>query len=125
MPEEEVLDILGTVAESACLVQERFSRIKVPDDLVRSSEGLTILDAITMRLQVIGESVKRIRKMDFSLLETYPEIEWEKITRFRDLVSHHYDRVDHEIVFDICKVHIPRLIAVVERMRTSLSEDIS
>jgi uncharacterized protein with HEPN domain len=80
-------------------------------------------DAITMRLQVIGESVKKIQKDDPSFLSSYPEISWEKISRFRYLVSHHYNHVDHEIVYDICRSHIPDLIKVIDRMRASLSED--
>ena len=62
-----------------------------------------------MRLQVVGELLKKINKIDKSLLENYPEIEWDKIMRLRDIVSHHYEKVDHEIIFDICKTHIPRL----------------
>jgi uncharacterized protein with HEPN domain len=40
------------------MVQERFAAVGAPDDFVRTPEGVTLLDAITMRLQVIGESVK-------------------------------------------------------------------
>ena len=62
-----------------------------------------------MRLQVVGEMLKKMSKIDKSLLENYPEIEWDKIVRLRDIVSHHYEKVDHEIIFDICKNHITRL----------------
>ena len=33
-----------------------------------------------------------------------------------NLQSHHYDIVDHEIIFDICKNHIPKLAAVVHKI---------
>jgi uncharacterized protein with HEPN domain len=122
MHEEEIIDSLDLIVESAKLVRERFSKVGAPDDFVRTPEGVTLLDAITMRLQVIGESVKKIQKNDPSFLLNYSEIEWEKISRFRDLVSHHYSHVDHEIVYDICKSHIPRLIEIAERMRVSLSD---
>lgn len=88
MPEEDIIDSPDLITESAHLVQRRFLRIRVPDDFVRSPEGITLLDAITMRLQVIGESVKKIQKSGPSFLLSYSEIEWEKISRFRDLVSH-------------------------------------
>ena len=72
------------------------------------------MDAIAMRLQVIGESVRKIQKMDSSFLDPYSDVEWDKIARFRDLVSHHYDQVDHEIVYDICRAHAyPRTEAYV------------
>jgi len=90
-------------------IEKRFSGIRLPEDFVLSSDGVTLLDAVTMRLQVIGESVRKIQKMDPAFLNCYSDIEWDKLARFRDLVSHHYANIDHEIVFDICKVHIPKL----------------
>ena len=123
MSREEVLDSLELIDDSIGLVQERFSRIRVAEDFVNTSEGVTLLDAISMRLQVIGESVKQIQKRDALFLQRYSEIEWDKIARFRDLVSHHYQHVDHEIVYDICKTHIPKLREVVQKMRIALSEN--
>ena len=122
MSEEEIADTLDLMLESIILVQERFSTITEPEDFVSTSDGVTFLDAISMRLQVIGESVKRIQKNDLSFLGRYAEIEWDKIARFRDLVSHHYEHVDHEIVYDICQNHIPRLKNVIEKMIQGLSE---
>jgi len=66
--------------------------------------------------------VKRIQKKDLSLLNRYDEIQWDKIARFRDLVSHHYEHVDHEIVYDICQNHIPKLKDVIENMAKEISE---
>ncbi|MBW1725431.1 MAG: DUF86 domain-containing protein, partial [Deltaproteobacteria bacterium] len=54
-----------------------------------------------MRLQVVGELLKKINKVDNSILKNYPEIEWNKIKKLRDIVSHNYEKVDHEIIFDI------------------------
>jgi uncharacterized protein with HEPN domain len=116
MPEDEVLDILDLMLESIKLVQERFSRVGIPDDFVSTSEGVTLLDAISMRLQVIGESVKQIQKVNPVFLEKCSEIEWDKIARFRDLVSHHYEHVDHGVVFDICKRHMPKLGEVIQNL---------
>lgn len=125
MPEDEILDILDLMLESISLVQLRFTKIGESADFVTTSDGVTLLDAISMRLQVIGESVKRIQKMDLSVLNRYAEIEWDKIARFRDLVSHHYEHVDHEIVYDICQNHIPRLRDVIEKMAKELSEKVN
>jgi uncharacterized protein with HEPN domain len=73
-----------------------------------------------MRLQVIGESVRKIQKVDPSFLTHYSTIEWDKLARFRDLVSHHYANIDHEIVYDICRVHIPNLRATLLKIRSDL-----
>jgi len=122
MPDEELLDILGMIRESIRLVQDRFNHIKTPDDFCTSSEGTTLLDAIAMRLQVIGESVKQIQKLDAAFLNAYREIQWDKIARFRDLVSHHYENVDHEIVYDICRNHIPQLSIAIGKMLEGFKE---
>lgn len=120
MRRDEIIDVLDLMIESIHLVQERFSEIHVPDDFVLSPTGMTLLDAISMRLQVLGESVKRIGKLDPSFFGQYGKIEWEKIARLRDLVSHHYEQVDHEIIFDICHTHIPVLSGELRNIRDSL-----
>ncbi len=106
--------------ESIELIESRFSKIDVADEFVQSSNGVTYLDAISMRLQVVGESVRKIQKVEPSFLKPYSEIEWDRIARFRDFVSHHYNQIDHEIVFDICKVHIPQLKAALGKIRSDL-----
>ncbi len=122
MSEDEIVEILDVLLDSISLVQERFSKIAESGDFVSTSDGVTLLDAISMRLQIIGESVKKIQKKDLPFLNRYAEIEWDKIARFRDLVSHHYEHVDHEIIFDICANHIPRLREAIQKMSNELSE---
>jgi uncharacterized protein with HEPN domain len=122
MSNDEILDRLDLIAESIRLVHERFLKIRRAEDFVLTSGGVTLLDAIVMRLQVIGESVKQIMITNPSFLASYKELEWDKIAKFRDLVSHHYEHVDHEIVYDICDAHIPKLAKVVRQMRAVLSD---
>jgi len=122
MSEGEIIDVLDLIIESIGLVQSRFREIGDSDDFVSTSNGITLLDAIAMRLQVIGESVKRLQKKAPSLLDRYAGNEWGKIARFRDLVSHHYEHMDHEIVYDICRNHIPKLRDIIERLIKEVSE---
>ena len=111
-----VSDNLQIILESIILIEERFSNVDVPDKFVTSPEGVILLDAVAMRLQVIGELTKKISKIESSLLEEYPEIEWDKIIKLREIISHHYEMVDHEIIFDICKNHIPILKSTIEKI---------
>jgi len=62
-----------------------------------------------MRLQVVGELLKKIDIENSAFLKKYKEINWENIMRLPDIVSHHYEKVDHEIIFDICENHLPKL----------------
>jgi len=111
-----IQDNLQLIMESIVLIGNRFSTINSADDLVSSEDGVLMLDAIAMRLQVVGELLKKINKVDNSILENYPEVEWNKIMKLRDIVSHHYEKMDHEIIFDICKNHVPRLKSTIHKI---------
>lgn len=101
---EEIKERFQFILESIILIEERFSKIKLPDDLINSNDGIMILDSLAMRLQVIGENVKSVVKLDSKFLNNYPETDWEKIIKMRDVISHHYEGLDHEIIFSICKI---------------------
>ncbi len=36
--------------------------------------------------------------------------------KLRDIISHHYANVDHEIVYHVCRNHIPPLKRVVQQI---------
>jgi uncharacterized protein with HEPN domain len=116
MLEDVIRENLQIIIESIGLIEERFEKINSADDFVSNAHGTFVLDAISMRLQIVGELFKKIDKIDNSLLRRNPEIEWEKIMRLRDIISHHYEMIDHEIIFDICTNHIPKLKATVQRI---------
>lgn len=109
MYNEMLVEKLNLILESIGLIEERFMKISVPDDLVLSSNGVMILDSISMRLQVIGEQVKGIDKLEQQLFTRYPQVHWQNIMRLRDLISHHYQDIDHEMIFSICSNDLPAL----------------
>lgn len=104
-----LVEKLNLILESIGLIEERFMKISVPDDLVLSPNGVMILDSISMRLQVIGEQVKGIDKLEQQLFTRYPQVHWQNIMRLRDLISHHYQDIDHEMIFSICSNDLPAL----------------
>ena len=113
---ESIRDSLENIRTSIRLIQCRFAGISSPDDFLAEADGLFTLDAIAMRLQIIGENVKSLSKLAPELLDEYSEIEWQNIMRLRDLISHHYDVLDHEIIFDICSENMPPLLRMIEEM---------
>jgi len=76
-----------------------FSGILQPADFKDFPEGNRTLDAIITRLQALGENIKKI----------------EKIIKFRDFISHHYEKPDIEIVFEIYRDDIPELTISVQK----------
>jgi len=116
MLDDIVSENIRIIIESIELIENRFERIDLANDFVSSANGILILDAVSMRLQIIGELLKKIDKIDSNLFNKYPEVEWEKVMRLRDIISHHYEMIDHEIIYDICRNHIPQLKATVQKI---------
>ena len=109
MPDPLLADNLRGILDSIELITVRFARVDQVDDFVKNTGGTLLLDSICMRLQVIGELVKKIHKNNPEILSAYPQIEWSNIMKLRDIISHHYDHIDYEVIYDICKNHIPPL----------------
>ena len=116
MPDDFVIDNLHGIIDSIELVEIRFAGIAKSEDFVMNADGVLILDSICMRLQIIGELLKKIHKINPVIWERYPQIEWPSIMKLRDIISHHYNHVDHEIIYDICQNNIPALKKAVQQM---------
>ena len=122
MSDKALLASLDFILESINLITERFEDIKHPDDFVKTSKGKTYYDAILMRFQTIGEKLKTIRNKNPRLLEKYPEVSWNEIIRFRELISHHYEQLLHETVYDASKFDVPILKSAIEKIIAELKE---
>jgi uncharacterized protein with HEPN domain len=63
--------------------------------------------AVERQFEVIGEAMKRLTQADAEIAArmTYAE----RIIAFRNILAHGYDRVDHEVVWDIIETHLPVL----------------
>ncbi|TGK03007.1 DUF86 domain-containing protein [Leptospira langatensis] len=115
---EEFRDRLRFILESIHLVESRFRSIEAADDFISNEEGQILLDSISMRLQAIGENIKSINKHQPDLLLRYNSIDWTNIMRMRDIISHHYEGLDYEIIYDVCKEKIPDLkVAIVSLLQ--------
>ncbi len=103
------------IKEHILVCEQRFTGINKASDFVATPHGQLMLDAICMRLQVISELVKRHLKHNPDLSKNYPEIDWVRIIRFRDFISHHYEELDFEVIFGICKADLSKLKVVAEK----------
>ena len=116
MPDDFIIDNLQGILDSIELIETRFIGVANSDDFVLNAEGVLMLDSICMRLQIIGEILKKINKINPVIWAKYPQIEWPNIMKLRDIISHHYDHVDHEIIYDICQNNLPALKKAVQQM---------
>lgn len=77
-------------------------------------------DAVVRNLEVIGEAAKKIPD---EVRERYPDIEWKKISGFRDIAIHEYYNMDEEILWDVVKNRIPELLEQVTEILTEVDEE--
>jgi len=73
MDKKNTEELIEYILTSIDLIDERFESIKTRDDFLKDKIGLEKLDAISMRLQTIGEAIKNILKRDTLYLEEYAE----------------------------------------------------
>src|SRR6478672_8911712 len=93
---------LEDIAESCQRVRKYSSGLKFDQF---SSDERTI-DAIVRNLEIIGEAVKNLPP---ELTAARSEVDWKKIARFRDIIVHHYFKVDLDVIWDIVENKIEPL----------------
>ena len=109
MPDFVILDRFHRILDSIDLIKRRTEKVHKALDLVRPEDDSFLLDSIALRLQVIGEHVKKIDKLDATLFPEKLNLDPDPIIRFRDFISHHYEKTDYEIIFDIITNNLPEL----------------
>jgi len=90
-PQERLADIQQSAARAQRAV-DAMERARASHD---DDEELMAFDALLYRLLVIGEAVKALPP---ELLDREPEMPWREVARLRDLLAHHYYRVDPQII---------------------------
>lgn len=70
-------------------------------------------DAVLMNFVIIGEAVARLSD---ACKESAPQIPWDKIKGFRNIVAHDYFGVDAEEVWQIINNYLPGLKLGIEEI---------
>ena len=109
-------------------MSERDPRLYCEDILESGSaildfvEGLSFEDfcddrktysAVIREFEIIGEAVGKLPE---SFTERRPDVEWQDIKDFRNLLSHEYFGVDLEIVWSIIEDDLPVLMDAVKEI---------
>lgn len=77
-------------------------------------------DAVARNFEIIGEVVKRIPK---AVLNQQPQVPWQDIAGFRDVLIHDYAEIDLDEVWLTIKRDLPVLRAAIEALLASLPDD--
>lgn len=65
----------------------------------------TLIDATAMRLQIIGESIKKLP----SKFKKDKEVRWKELQELRNIISHAYFLINPIIIYETIKNKIPSL----------------
>jgi uncharacterized protein with HEPN domain len=69
------------------------------------------IDAVVRNFEIIGEASTMVPE-DFR--SEHPQIEWRRITGFRNRIIHEYFGIDYENVWKIRNENVPELMAEIE-----------
>jgi uncharacterized protein with HEPN domain len=107
---------LRHIAEHALRAQELCTQNTLPQ-IVADWQKRAAFERV---MEVLGEAVKRL---PIEVIAQYPEVDWRGITGMRDRVSHGYDAIDYDLLWQAVQNHVPGLLATVERMLKDLQPD--
>jgi uncharacterized protein with HEPN domain len=72
------------------------------DDFLDDSKTV---DAVIRNFEVIGEAAKNISQ---DIKDLHPDFPWLEMYLMRNKISHEYFGIDHEIIWDVIKNHLPQ-----------------
>jgi len=73
--------------------------------------------ALERFIEIVGEGVKRLPP---GLRDRYQAVPWKEIAGTRDHLSHGYDDVDYQVLWDAVKTDVPVLLATIAQMLNDL-----
>jgi uncharacterized protein with HEPN domain len=97
-----LLDI-AQAGQRAIQFAQGLSREQLASDVMRQS-------AILYQMTIVGEATKRLSR---EYREQHPEIPWNQMAGMRDIISHQYDRLDLDVVWEVIQQDLPELLAMV------------
>ncbi len=69
-------------------------------------------------MEVLGEAVKRLPS---ELTARYPAVDWRGIAGMRDRVSHGYDTIDYDLLWQAVETRVPGLLVTIEQILKDLN----
>ena len=101
--QDEIKKYLFDIAEAIKEI-ESFISGKTYQDFI---ERTLIQSAVERKLEIIGEALNRIKKIDESILDNIADA--HRIIGFRNVIIHGYDILDSKIIWDALQYNLPKL----------------
>jgi uncharacterized protein with HEPN domain len=102
-------------------INDYTKNILTPEDFLKP-EFHVVFDASLMRLQALGETLQALDKKHPSFGTRLNYSQLSNVIRFRDFISHHYDKVGHVDILHLIRVHLPELRSQLETLLHNLND---
>ena len=116
---------MSTLPRDAIYVEHIAERIRRIEEAAQNGRDAfesshVLQDAIIRNFEVIGEAVKQLSP---ELREAHPDVPWQRVAGFRDVLIHDYMGVDLSEVWTVIEKELPRLKRTVEEIRKEIDTD--
>jgi uncharacterized protein with HEPN domain len=108
-------DRLADIRDAAVGVRKAVEALERAEASDAQDGAQLAFDALLYRLLVIGEAVKALPE---ELLALKPDVPWREIARLRDLLAHHYYRVDAHVIRRTVEAPLDQLATAVAELST-------
>ncbi|GBF79952.1 HepT-like ribonuclease domain-containing protein [Aphanothece sacrum] len=114
-----IYEIFDQIDEGISRIFYYFAPIQSPIDFTKNYDNQMRLDAISMMLIAIGESIKKLeKKISPSQFERFPNVDWRGAKGIRDILSHTYFQIQPEVIFQTCREDIPILQTAIQALKS-------
>jgi uncharacterized protein with HEPN domain len=113
-PEADAL-YLDKILEIIRFIRESLTGIQETEFLANRDKA----DATALRLSAVGEFS---RKLSEELRSRHPQIPWPRMYSLRNIVAHHYDQMDHKIIWLVATTALDDLYVVCRHELDRLDE---
>jgi uncharacterized protein with HEPN domain len=73
-------------------------------------------NAVLMRLQVVGEHLSRMRRIDAGRFAEVADDSWPQLIGLRNVISHGYETIDREQIWQMIRDDLPAFVASLDRL---------
>jgi uncharacterized protein with HEPN domain len=103
-------DYLGHIVEAIERIQRYTAN--VTEQAFLNNE--LIQDAVARNIEIIGEAAKNIQRVDPDFASKHEEIPWQVMYAMRNRLSHGYDTIDYEIVWNLVQEDMKNLHGLIK-----------
>ena len=80
-------------------------------------QNLLVQSAVERQLEIIGEACANVSD---KIKKKYPQVEWNKIKAFRNIIAHEYFGVSSKQIWNVVLLEIPKLKISINAITTEI-----